>query len=113
MYVCTGEANQLRDKLNMKFWEEEVVGAGTPLKGQVRLIRRHVSLLVDFYGLKRKRDLLTFKVQGRQLSEQTIVRLWKGVLRRIETRKLKVLCLHMCVQRTPASPNPDPNPNTH
>ena len=36
-----GEANKLHQKLNIKYWQDAVVGTGTTLKGQVYML--HVT----------------------------------------------------------------------
>ena len=88
--MCAGEANQLPEKLTLTYWNEQVVEAGTTIKGQVRIIKRQIGLLVDFFGLKRKRDLITFSMQGQKLADTTIISQYKSMLRRIATGRLKV-----------------------
>ena len=78
------------EKLTIEYWNEHVVDAGATVKGQVRIIKRQIGLLVDFFGLKRKRDLISFSIQGRKFAESTIISQYKGLLRRIAPGKLVV-----------------------
>ena len=107
-----GEAKQLRKKLTLEYWQNSVVATGTTLKGQVhthhpdpiqtitpytnpypiqvRIIKRQMTMLIDFYGLKRKRDLIAYTLSGTKFSEKEIVTQYVQLLRRIQNGKLKV-----------------------
>ena len=53
--MCQSEAHRLRDQLSVAAWDSYVRHNHLSKKNQVRVIRRNISLLVDFYGMKRKR----------------------------------------------------------
>ena len=49
-----------------------------------------MTMLVDFYGLKRKRDLISYTLGGTKFSEGEIVEQYVQLLGRIQSGKLKV-----------------------
>ena len=57
---------------------------------QVRIIKHQMNMLVEFYGLKRKRDLIAYSLGGTKFAEAEIVAQYVQLLQRIHSGKLFV-----------------------